>query len=119
MGEREDQNRYEVGQISQETGVSGDYINEFQLIAWMKAGVSTYEEWIQYQRDKSNIILKYRERYPENEFINVVTEKNRANIEELDQIVDKLNEIVKNPDSANKEAVIALSDKARILVYGK
>lgn len=108
----------EVGQIVQETGMSGDWINEVVDTAWMRVERANYqyEDWVSQRGGR--LVKKYRERYPEHEWSNVVTKQNTARIKKLDILVEKLNSIITSPDTGNKSKVLELVRQMSVLIYG-
>src|SRR3989344_1732965 len=82
-----------VPQISSVTGVSGDYWNEFYghlcALDMEEAG----EECSLLLQISENPIKKYTERFDSKIYDNVLIQRNRAAIESLDLIVERLNSL--------------------------
>lgn len=51
-------------------------------------------------------------------YINLVNDKNKESIERLNNLVDQMNEIFKNPDSINEDNFRKTINEMFFLVYG-
>jgi len=83
----------EVPQL-EETGLSGDYTNEFNslIMAYSQATPpNKILNAIKLHRGLP-IFKKYVTRFPHDEYRNVITQKNELKVRQLDEIVDGINE---------------------------
>ena len=94
-----------------QTGVTQDYVNTFagviQFVELYLNGVITFEEFI------SEVALreKYEERYPPSKYDNIITSKNSNLVSELNLLVEKINEILKNMKSKSYHNNVAQIEK--------
>ena len=106
----------EIGQIIKRSGLSGDYLNEFTpIINFLTNGEEDYAGWARWTIE--NPIKKYRERYAEENYSNVVTEKNFQVIRNLDNIVELLNLIAQKNNPSDKDRVLRLLSIINELIY--
>jgi hypothetical protein len=77
----------QMPQISEKTGISLDYVNEFSVVGFIE--LSMLDDAVKHVR--SHPIKKYEERYPPDKYENVITEHNKERIRQLDAVVDRLN----------------------------
>lgn len=102
-----------VPQIHSVTGVSQDYQNEFFMLDYILQADTISNYW---QRLKP--IRHYTERFPESQFDNVINDQNREAIRRLDEIVDRINELITSPQVPVEE-VDSLRKQAYELIYGQ
>lgn len=102
-----------VPQIHSITGVSQDYQNEFFMLDYISQADTISNYW---QRLKP--IKHYTERFPESQFGDVINDQNREAIRQLDEIVDRINELITSPQVPVEE-VAQLRKQAYELIYGK
>jgi hypothetical protein len=108
-------NKLTMRQISCETGVSGDYYNEFIGLltkAWFKG-----DEGLLISLQKAPI-KKYAERYPLEKYEQVITPQNSGRIKRLDEIVVSLN-LMSDPNKFSRENFDKLTEEAKVLIYGE
>lgn len=104
-----------------ETGVAGDYVNEISalmnsldLANDAETAEMVYEIFHHNVDAKGRLFYRYGERYPGTEYTNVVTDKNRHAVEQLNQLADECNQIFKEIDcleSPTFEKVCAIKEK--------
>lgn len=98
------------------TGVSSDYFNVFY--PWlMFLDVLSLEETAKFMREHP--LEKYTERYKEEDFTDLVNDKNREAILKLDSLVDKFNSFAQDPSLYKKEELIQMVQEANFLIRGK
>jgi hypothetical protein len=105
------------------SGISSDYINEF---AALKMGVSISKsnpkmsrEIMSIFREKVNetgkLILDYEERFPQTKFSDVITDKNRDAIAEINELAKKCNEkfvsIETDPDLTDEDKLKQITSR--------
>lgn len=83
-------------QMDSKTGLTHDYINEFSAVASIKGFI---EAGIKPSDNFFNPLRKYRERYSEDVYKNLVTEHNLEAIDKLDAIVEQINILLKKRDT--------------------
>jgi hypothetical protein len=105
----------EMEQINETTGISQDYIGEIShLVTFYDFGglpsvVKTIEK-------RPFVMKKYEERYAN--FADVVNDKNKERVKELDILVDKLNDILNDPKNINEEEFRQNINRVCFLIYG-
>jgi hypothetical protein len=62
------------------------------------------------------VMKKYEERYAK--YGNIINDKNRESVKELDMLVDKLNDILKDPSSIDEESFRENINRMCFLIYG-
>lgn len=82
--------RLKVPQISP-NGVSEDYINE---ICGLVATIEVYKEMKLDWFYKVNKIQRYEERFPPQEYANVINNRNRSLIERINSTAQEINEML-------------------------
>ena len=103
----------EVPQISI-TGFSGDYINEITgLYNVVKAYKNDGLNWFDLVRP----LKKYKERYTDDDYMDVINDDNREKIEELDMFVDRVNKMLREKNR-NTDEYLDLMRNIQILVHG-
>jgi hypothetical protein len=77
-----------VPQLQEETGISADYLNEYfpKCITLELRGINKVAELV-----RVSPIKKYRERFPENVYDNVVNGENERRVSRLDEIAEDVN----------------------------
>ena len=90
----------EVPQISPVTNVSLDYVNAFTglILSYRMKGIPFVKDTV---KENFFTLKKYKDYYFD--YGNVVNEKNKDRIKQLDELVDQFNQLIKNPDSINYE----------------
>lgn len=108
-----EEERPEVPQV-RETGVSHDYYNVFMPFVghWIVDGGDFHEQ----VRQHLHYLPLYRERYKT--YTDVVTEKNRARLAQLDAIIHVINQQVQE-GTLTEERFCALHNRAVDLIYGE
>jgi len=106
-----------VPQIAKETGVSGDYWNEFTS----KDTAAHHNFGIPYLVDiiKRYPLRKYEERFSPKEYEDVITTQNSERIRRLNEIAEIINTSFSDISNFNETDFKNLIQEARILVYGK
>ena len=106
--------KHEMPKINKETGMTADYINEIGYLC-------TFFE----QGEKGEIIKalikngvrKYQDRYPESEYNNVITEKNKLAVERLNELADRMNQFAKDEDF-NLSEFASTYNEMTFLIFG-
>lgn len=96
------------------TGLSADYFNAFGWIISRIQRNERKEEKLS-NRLAGKQVEKYRERFPDEEFKDVVTDKNRELITILDGHVDRLNELLKDDEIDTEEVLKIVAEMDRIV----
>ena len=107
----------ELSQVVKETGVSGDYLNEYHGLVMLFRMYKRTGDIDILEDIFSNTIKKYAERYPESMYENVITPFNKGRIKRLDEIADALNVFITKRD-LDGEIFTGLIREAYILVKG-
>ena len=86
-----EQPKRRVNQIIERTGLSADYINEYNSMVSRLAAFSL--ENVKEDILQHGIRIKsYQEHFPEDQFENVITDQNRETAEQLNQIAKDFNQ---------------------------
>lgn len=104
----------EMFQIVNRTGMSSDYINEIAPF-WYQMGTQGLKAAILHLQKRP--MKKYIECYPLELYENVVNEKNKGRIKELDGLVEVFNEKVKN-ETLTEEEFNEMWEKVKTLLHG-
>ncbi len=113
--ETEPDNLIELPQVSPATGLTNDYNNEVAALfsVYDSFGFDGLKEYFPNFR-----IKKYSERYPEDKYKNVITEQNRAAVEELDRLVDGINLDLAQLDELKAKDLMDKVDRIILIVRG-
>jgi hypothetical protein len=98
----------------EKTGIANDYWNEFYgvLLHRKIGGKAAVARII---REKK--IKHYEERYSPNEYYDVITDKNRRRVSQLNQLADYANSKLIDPD-VDDNIFDEIEEKAYRLIYG-
>ena len=105
----------ELPQLVEATEITGDYWNEYwhlEIDLDSKNGRSLVTQSI-----REHPVKRYEERYPPTEYGNVVTEKNRERVLQLNQLATKVNAMT-DAASFRPEELISLLEEVNFLIYG-
>ena len=105
--------KQEVPQIVPGTGVSGDYSN----VTGPLFGVFTSHERGRDIWDMIGPRKRYEERYPADEYVNVVNDQNREAVGKINGLVGKINTMLSEKNRDTKEYV-RLIREITFLTYG-
>lgn len=105
-----------VPQIQEETGVSADYLNEYfpKCIALELRGINKVAELF-----RESPIRRYRERFPEDVYDNVVNGKNERRVSRLDEIAEDFNKRMVDPKMFSEKDFKRMINEVVSLVYGE
>jgi hypothetical protein len=108
----------EVPQINDETGISSDYCNQFNAIVtfYRFRGINGQNGVRDIIKDHPFHMKKYAEVY--SDCINVVNAKNSKSVERLNELADKMNDILKDPDLIDEDAFLKTINELYLLIYG-
>ena len=110
-----DVNLKEMEQIDKNTGISKDYVGELSTLITFY-GFGGMKAIIDILKKNPINIKKYVDRYAG--FKNVINDSNKENVKKLDLLVDKLNEIIKDPNSIDEKKFRETINKMYFLIYG-
>jgi hypothetical protein len=105
------------------TGVASDFHNEFDIL-----GVINLLDMGQSEDYVKNFITEniaqhskkhYAERYPYEKWGQIINDKNREAVAELDSIIDFMNGHMVDSQNLNLDDARRLSERSHILIYGK
>lgn len=90
MERRED--KQPVPQIVEQTGVTADYLNE--ILFWLAETPKKVPERVQLLLETRNgkVMRRYEERFSPEKYLEVVTDKNRECVAQLNAIADDVNQ---------------------------
>lgn len=90
MERRED--KQPVPQIVEQTGVAADYLNE--ILFWLAETPKKVPERVQLLLETRNgkVMRRYEERFSPEKYLEVVTDKNRERVAQLDAIAADVNQ---------------------------
>ncbi len=114
------QKKQALTQIVAETGLSGDYFNEFGQIlqAFLSLDRTEALDWIA-ELAKTSPLKKYSDRFSNEVYPEFsITEKNAAAIARLDDIIDEINALLRQP-KLDIDRCLTLCAEAELLVFGK
>lgn len=115
MKENFNETKKEIPQINTETGLSMDYINELaDIISLYKFGGINY--LIKRLEKRPFDMKKYEEVYANYE--NIINDKNIESVSNLNILVDKLNEILKDSNTINEDSFRKVVNEICFLIYG-
>lgn len=108
----------EVPQINQDTGISADYWNEYfakrcSFSFEPNSCEAVAEEIRKYP------IKKYEERFPVNEFEEVINDKNRSRIKRLDELANVINSKFTNASNFTENEFKQLINEVFRLIWNK
>ncbi len=111
----------EVPGYNSETGLATDYMNEItSKIAYLMGanedGLGELKKAILIKSQKR--LRKYEERYSEDEYLNVINEKNSESIKKLNELADKLNTKFEDLDNLSVEDLVETYKKMGFLING-
>lgn len=106
----------EVPQIYQETGISGDYTNEYtgNLMGWSLDGFSSLANLFQVYHMRT-----YRQRFSPGLYDKVVTEQNRQAIQRLDEIAQELNYKMPRQEISPEEFIARINELQHLIIGNK
>jgi hypothetical protein len=105
----------EVPQIRLETGLSMDYTNQYTGLvgAYSARGMGLVKDLL---KAVPFHMQKYEEAYAG--YKNIINDKNKDKITRLGELADKMNEIVKDPETVNEEDFRKTCNELNLLIYG-
>ncbi len=77
--------------VVQETGITGDYSNEFSSFLVMRPEDFAEELRILPTEHGGKVLRHYQERFPAEKFADVVNDRNREQVAKIDALVDEVN----------------------------
>lgn len=105
----------ELSQITS-MGVSGDYINEVSpLFSIAKDAERGFDFWHKLRRSS---LRKYEERYPPDQYKNVLTEENLCRVIRIDEDIEEINRLLAEKSRDSKRYIDLISD-IEIQLYGR
>jgi len=105
-----------LDQICEKTGVSKDYLNKFCAV-WSAFEVGGGNMVKGILGGKTFHMERYEDVYAD--YDNVVNEKNKEAIQKLDELAEKLNNILLNLDNINEEEFLETCNEMYFLIYGE
>ncbi|MBI2004023.1 hypothetical protein HYS72_01010 [Candidatus Pacearchaeota archaeon] len=112
----------QIPNILEKTGISRDYILAFGSIDNYIRRIEKKEEfrWIRLAENSylNRPILKYEAYFSQAEYEQVVTDKNREIIKNLDRLVEEVNKMRENKQK-DYEKLSKLWKKAKEIIFGK
>ena len=108
-------------QISEETGVSQDFWNEFvPAYQYLQVIKKFKEKKVSFDKVEEKLsqyrMKRYEKRFSPTLYPDIINEKNREAIEKLDMLVDEFNEM--QGVGLEEEKIISIMNTASKLIYG-
>ena len=112
----------QIPNISEKTGISRDHILAFGSIDNYIRRIEKKEE-LRWRRLAENayfnrLIIKYAEYFNHSEYEQVITDKNRERVKNLDELVEEINKMRENKQK-DYEKLSVLWKKANKLIFGE
>lgn len=106
----------EMLQLYPETGITEDVFLEFHVLSLpdhAPDGIDT-KEWIREMTTEYYYPFKhYNERYPQDVYQNSLNDKGREIVKRLDEIIDWMNDHLKDPSSYEIDQVVELNNEIK------